>query len=249
MKEKKFHRGKYKLQNRTELNRTKVKTKGEKEADIKELSVDIKLRNSIGQKKVSFNMEAAPLAFVCPDIDNWFLHPGVSLGRPSDESRRGIPGYPALASTTDMNCGFRCTTVACWVIRLGPKMGHIGRKWDIFRSDFSTFWRATKCTEIWSEKVPDLSHFGPIWPILGTNLVAQLWLQQFRDVLFGIKMGQIGTEGKSGLFKVIFLLILSLCANLTWLTLEKIWHICNQILLCYTGMPNWMNMWPNLGLR
>ena len=32
---------------------------------------------------------------------------------------------------------------------------------------------APKCTEIWSEKVPDLSLLGPIWPILGTNLVTQ----------------------------------------------------------------------------
>ena len=40
-----------------------------------------------------------------------------------------------------------------------PQMGQIR---DFFRSDFSTFWRgAPKCTEIWSEKVPDFSHFGP----------------------------------------------------------------------------------------
>ena len=29
-----------------------------------------------------------------------------------------------------------------------------------------------KCTKIWSEKVLDLSHFGPIWPTLGTNLTS-----------------------------------------------------------------------------
>ena len=29
------------------------------------------------------------------------------------------------------------------------------------------------CTELWSEKVPDLSNLGPIWPILGPNLVTQ----------------------------------------------------------------------------
>ena len=38
------------------------------------------------------------------------------------------------------------------------------------------FFRSTpKRTEIWSEKVLDLSHLGPIWPILGPNLVTQLY--------------------------------------------------------------------------
>ena len=42
--------------------------------------------------------------------------------------------------------------------------------WDIFRSDFSTFWLAElKSIEIWSEKVPDLSNL-----ILGPNLVTIL---------------------------------------------------------------------------
>ena len=34
--------------------------------------------------------------------------------------------------------------------------------------------RGAKCTEIWSEKAPDLSHLGPIWPTLEPNL-ASLW--------------------------------------------------------------------------
>ena len=67
---------------------------------------------------------------------------------------------------------------AGWMTRFGPKMGQIGPKWDksgtFFRWDFSTFWRrAPECTEIWSEKVPGLSHFGPICPILESNLPTQ----------------------------------------------------------------------------
>ena len=41
--------------------------------------------------------------------------------------------------------------------RFDSKVGQIGPKWD-------------KCTEIWSEKAPDLSHLGPIWPTLEPNL-------------------------------------------------------------------------------
>ena len=44
----------------------------------------------------------------------------------------------------------------------------MGQIRDFFRSDFSTFWRC-----FWSEKVPDLSHLGPFWPILGPNLINQ----------------------------------------------------------------------------
>ena len=31
------------------------------------------------------------------------------------------------------------------------------------------FGAALKCTKIWYEKIPDLSHLGPIWPILGAK--------------------------------------------------------------------------------
>ena len=34
-----------------------------------------------------------------------------------------------------------------------------------------------KCTEIWSEKASDLSHFGPIWPTLETNLPSLLYTE------------------------------------------------------------------------
>ena len=48
-----------------------------------------------------------------------------------------------------------------------PKMGQIQH---IFRSDFSTFWLGEpKCTEISSEKVPDLSD---LWPTLGSNPIS-----------------------------------------------------------------------------
>ena len=43
----------------------------------------------------------------------------------------------------------------------------MGQNRDLFRSDFSP---AQKFTEIWSEKGPALSHFGPIWPTLSPNL-------------------------------------------------------------------------------
>ena len=58
--------------------------------------------------------------------------------------------------------------------RFGPKVGQIGPKWDksgAFKIRFQCIWRSrAKCTEIWSEKAPDLSHLGPIWPTLEPNL-------------------------------------------------------------------------------
>ena len=47
---------------------------------------------------------------------------------------------------------------------------------DFFRSDFSIFWLAEpKCTEIWSQKVPDLPHLGSIWHTLDPNLKSLGW--------------------------------------------------------------------------
>ena len=40
--------------------------------------------------------------------------------------------------------------------------------------------RGAKCTEIWSEKAPDLSHLGPIWPTLEPNLPSLVWLEWFK---------------------------------------------------------------------
>ena len=53
----------------------------------------------------------------------------------------------------------------------GPDCLKMGQIWDFFRSDFSTFWLSEpKCTEIWSEKVPDLSLSGP-----SERLWDQIW--------------------------------------------------------------------------
>ena len=53
-----------------------------------------------------------------------------------------------------------------------PQIGHI---WDFFRSDFSVFWcRAPRCTEIWSEKIPYLLHFWPIWLTLEPHVATLL---------------------------------------------------------------------------
>ena len=41
--------------------------------------------------------------------------------------------------------------------KFGSKVGQIGPKW-------------AKCTDIWSEKAPDLTHLEPIWPTLEPNL-------------------------------------------------------------------------------
>ena len=48
-----------------------------------------------------------------------------------------------------------------WV-RLAPNGTNLG----LFKISFSTFWLAeTKCTEMWSEKVQDLSHLGQSYPV------------------------------------------------------------------------------------
>ena len=49
---------------------------------------------------------------------------------------------------------------------------------NFFRSDFSTFSRTTpKCTEIWSENLPDLFQLRPIWPKFGRNRPFLIWKQ------------------------------------------------------------------------
>ena len=62
--------------------------------------------------------------------------------------------------------------------RFGSKLGQIGPKWDksgSFSDQISVYLaRRAKCTEIWSEKAPDFSHLGPIWPTLEPNLPS-LW--------------------------------------------------------------------------
>ena len=61
------------------------------------------------------------------------------------------------------------------------KLSDFGPKWiwlapngtnpGLFQIRFQCIWRPrAKCTEIWSEKAPDLSHLGPIWHTLEPNL-------------------------------------------------------------------------------
>ena len=54
-------------------------------------------------------------------------------------------------------------------ILAGPKVGQIGPKWD--KTGIFLDLSKPKYTEICSEKDPDLSHLGPIWPSLSSNLV------------------------------------------------------------------------------
>ena len=55
-----------------------------------------------------------------------------------------------------------------WV-KLAPNWKNL----DFFQIRFQYILALPKCTEIWSEKIHDLSHLGSIWPILGRNLVTQ----------------------------------------------------------------------------
>ena len=62
-----------------------------------------------------------------------------------------------------------CTCLPVWP-QSGSNCPKMGKIRDFFRSDFSTFWlEEPKCTEIWSEKVPEFSNFRTIWLTLGTN--------------------------------------------------------------------------------
>ena len=55
-------------------------------------------------------------------------------------------------------------------IRFGPKIGQIGSKWDKPGTFSDQIWLAeSKCTEIWSENVPDLSYLGLMWPTWKIN--------------------------------------------------------------------------------
>ena len=58
-----------------------------------------------------------------------------------------------------------CSGLSVWP-KSGSNLPKMGKIRNFFRSDFGTFWR---CTEIWSEKVPDFSQFGQICLNLGRN--------------------------------------------------------------------------------
>ena len=64
------------------------------------------------------------------------------------------PSHGALsAHTRDVKFG----------IQISPNLPKMGQIWEFFRTDLWSFWPHT---EIWSEKVSDLFHLGPIWPTL-----------------------------------------------------------------------------------
>ena len=52
-------------------------------------------------------------------------------------------------------------------VRLDPKVANSGSFSDQISVHLAP---CAKCTEIWSEKAPDLSHLGLIWPTLEPNL-------------------------------------------------------------------------------
>ena len=52
--------------------------------------------------------------------------------------------------------------------RFGPKVSQIGSKLD--KSGTFSYQISVRIGSSRSEKVPDFSHLGPIWPILGPNL-------------------------------------------------------------------------------
>ena len=60
-----------------------------------------------------------------------------------------------------------------WV-RLAPN----GTNPGLFQIRFQCIWRGcAKCTEIWSQKAPDLSHLGAIWTTLKPNLPSLITIQ------------------------------------------------------------------------
>ena len=111
-----------------------------------------------------------------------------------------------------------CTHLVCQIwAQSRSDWSQMGQIRNFFRSDFRTFWRpAPKCSEIWSEKVLDLSH-------LAVNLT------QFRDKCIIPDWCYF-----------IYLLILRLrwlikldwssCRKNTWISICIIFNSC---LLCY----------------
>ena len=86
--------------------------------------------------------------------------------------------------------------------RFGSKVCQIGPKWDksgAFSDQISVHLATgAKCSEIWSEKAPDLSHLGPIWPTLEPNLPSLAQIQPYWH-----------RTGKIGHFKITFQYILT----------------------------------------
>ena len=93
-----------------------------------------------------------------------------------------------------------------WV-RLAPN----GTNPGLFQIRFQCIWRrGAKCTEIWSEKAPDLSHFEPIWPTLEPNLPSLQWSVSAGMADWASNWARLASNGTNlGLFKISLLLILA----------------------------------------
>ena len=77
----------------------------------------------------------------------------------SDKSGTFLENRAKVNKKTDLKTSQICP-IWCQSVRIGGQIGH----------PFPWWARWAKCTEIWSEKVPDLSNLGPIWPTLEPNL-------------------------------------------------------------------------------
>ena len=74
-----------------------------------------------------------------------------------------------------------CQLSDAGMVGLDPKWFRLapnGTNPGLFQIRFQCILRPrAKCTEIWSENTPDLSHLGPIWPTLEPKLPSLVWLE------------------------------------------------------------------------
>ena len=116
--------------------------------------------------------------------DSWRVMYRLSIRKRNKKPDWGRSPWWCLNESVDWGASGTGSFPVLWVCdvrgdgRFGSKMGQIGPKWDksgAFSDQISVHLAPrAKCTEIWSEKSPDLSHLGPIWPILGPNLVTRV---------------------------------------------------------------------------
>ena len=115
---------------------------------------------------------------------------------------------------------------------------------------------AVKCSEIWSERAPDLSHLGPIWPTLEPKLAPLVWIvrsPRVTDSLRTSRLPSLSDEWKSDLIQYLAFRITQLRSrtNLQWSiltglpplvtdlhasscegTVEIIYYLLHIIILC-----------------
>ena len=111
-------------------------------------------------------------------------------------------------------------------VRLAPN----GTNPGLFQIRFQCIWRrGAKCTEIWSEKAPDLSHLGPIWPALEPNLPSLVLgaclctaFLGWRYTSLGILVYTLNFTSTSYTFLLLFLLLDSIDLKQIVLLLWKI---------------------------